>query len=82
MSGNPRGVYALSAMTANYYGFAWGGGVVPEDSVIGMAGNFRTDGGVSAAVNLQFEDLSTSAIGLGLIGTSGVCVGFSMAADA
>jgi hypothetical protein len=83
VSGNPNGVFALTAHTANDFGWAWSGGVVPEDMIAGMGGNFATDGDVSAGDNLILQDLSTSAIGLGPQDHAAhVAIGYALAADA
>ena len=82
-TGCPFGAFGISPMTTTRYGWAWSGGVVPEDLISGMGGNFKTDADVSAGDPLIFQDLSTSAIGLGpLDAAAQVCIGFAMAADA
>lgn len=42
------GCFALSAITNAYFGWFWCEGVVPEDEVPGMGGNFLTNEGVAA----------------------------------
>jgi len=44
----PLGCVALSAMTDAYYGWFWCGGVVPEEALSTLGGNFTTDGNVVA----------------------------------
>ena len=83
VSGCSLGGFAISAITTTQYGWIWTGGVVPEDLIAGMGGNFKTDNDVSAGDNLILQDLSTSAIGLGPLDTAGqMGIGFALAADA
>ena len=82
-TGSPFGGFGISTITTTRYGWMWTGGVVPEDLIAGMGGNFATDADVAAGDPLIMQDLSTSAIGLGPLDTAGqVSIGFAMAADA
>jgi hypothetical protein len=76
------GVVAISAMTDNYYGWLWCGGVCPEALVLDMGGNYLTDGSVVAG-GIVAHDLTADAIGFGACGAdTEAIIGYALAADA
>jgi hypothetical protein len=62
--GRMPGVFTLSLMTDDYYGWFWCGGVVPEWSVSDMGGNFNTNG-VLEIGPMSMHNLQVDYIGLG-----------------
>ena len=62
----------LSAMTTNYYGWFWCGGVCPEAFVSGLAGNYATNGTIIANSPVGVVDLTADAMGLGLVGDASI----------
>jgi len=80
--GNPLAVVCLSVMTDTYYGWFWCGGICPEDHVVGLAGNFATEGNVAAGPIVS-HDLAADAIGFGPVGgDTEAFIGYALAADA
>lgn len=78
---------ALGAMTTDYYGWFWCGGVCPEEFVPTLTGNIRTDGTLAIG-GFGHGPLATPGATVGEIGlmanatnTSTVC-GYAMHADA
>lgn len=69
---------ALSAMTTDYYGWFWCGGVCPVSFVSGLGGNYVTDGNVAAGagiVGVQNASATASAgkkiiLGLAMTGAA------------
>jgi len=81
-TGAPQACIAISSVTTLYYGWAYCGGVVPEEYVSGMGGNYATADGTIAGP-ICAHDLAADAIGLGP--TDGVldeAIGFALDADA
>lgn len=80
-------VVALSAMTSGQYGWFWCEGVVPEDYVSGLGGNYPTFGDVAIG-HVTSRDLATPGTTVGEIGLSlpaadtEVIVGLAYSADA
>ncbi len=74
---------ALSAMTDARYGWFYVGGVVPENEVSGLGGNYATANSVAAGPFI-LSDLSADAIGFAIQATDtiGDRIGFALAADA
>jgi len=58
------GAIAISAMTDAYYGWFVEGGVIPEQYISGLGGNYATDGAVAAGP-ITFHDLTADYIGFG-----------------
>lgn len=54
----------LSAMTTNYYGWFWTGGVCPKQYVAALTGTFPTDSTVVAASPFCIGDLTADQMGL------------------
>jgi len=80
-SGDPRAVITISAMTDDYYGWFWCGGVCPEFMVSGMGGTYATDGNVEIGP-IASVGLSGTGIGLGPVsGDTVAFCGFAEAAD-
>lgn len=78
----PLGCVALSAMTDAYFGWFFAGGVVPEEYVSGLGGNFTTDGNVAAG-GFIFHDGTADYVNLSIADTAPeVEAGFALAADA
>ena len=78
----------LSAMTVDYYGWFWCGGVCPEDAVSGLGGAYPTDGNVTAGCRLVTRDSATThstygeiEFGIAAADTEEV-VGYSLVVDA
>ena len=77
----------LSAMTVDYYGWFWCGGVCPEEYVSALGGSYATDGTVEIG-DMVWKDLASPGTTYGEFGFSlpaGVTttkVGFAMSADA
>lgn len=80
-------VVALSAMTTGRFGWFWCEGVVPEDYVAGLGGNFPTLGDVAIGM-MASGDLATPGTTVGEIGfdlpdaDTEIIVGLAYAADA
>lgn len=78
----PLGCVALGAMTDAYYGWFWCAGVVPEEFVSTMGGNFTTDGNVAAG-GFIFHDGTADYANISVADTAPeVEAGFALAADA
>jgi len=60
--------FGLSAMTVDYYGWFWCGGVCPEEWVSGLAGDYATYGGTVAIGPLTYATLETAGTTYGEIG--------------
>jgi len=72
---------AISAMTAQYYGWFWVGGVCPEAHVTGtMGGNYRTDGNVAIGP-IDVKDVADEDF-LGFGAAAVDSCGFAYSADA
>lgn len=75
------GCYALSAITNAYWGWFWSAGVVPEDYVPAMGGNFLTNEGVAAG-GFIFHACD-AIVGIDVADTAPEkAAGFALAADA
>jgi len=72
---------ALGAMTNDYYGWFWTGGVCPEEFVSGLGGTYPTDDSVVAVSPMALVDLAADAIGFGIVAATTGQVGFSCAGD-
>jgi hypothetical protein len=71
----------IAAMTAQYYGWFWVGGVCPENDVTStMGGNYRTDGTVAIGP-IDVADVSTTD-NLGFALSAVESCGFAYSADA
>lgn len=78
---------ALSAMTVDYYGWFWCGGVAPSSHVSALDGNLYTYAGDVAIGDVTWRDLETPGTTAGEFGLSAPAadtetrVGFAMKAD-
>lgn len=80
--GSPVVAVALSAMTNNYYGWFWCGGVCPETWVAALGGNYHTKDAMAAG-NICINDMTTDFLGIFTPGADTDCpIGFALAADA
>jgi hypothetical protein len=77
----------ISAMTVDYYGWFWCGGVCPEDAVAALGGTYATDTNVTAGCRLVTRDAGTThptwgeiEFGIAAADTEEV-VGYSLATD-
>ena len=73
---------ALSAMTADYYGWFWTGGPCPENEVSALDGNFVTQGSVIAGGFSVGDSGSGTLLGFIVTASAVSTMGFSLAADA
>ncbi len=72
---------ALSAMTDDYYGWFWCGGVCPEQFVSGLGGTYKTNDGVAIG-QFTAHNLDADYIGLDVADTAGEGIfGYALAAD-
>lgn len=73
---------ALSAMTADYYGWFWTHGVCPVDSVSALDGNYKTADAVVAGGITVADHVTNDELAFGPIASAVNGVGLSMSADA
>ena len=71
---------ACKAMTANYYGWFWVGGVCPEVLVSGLGTTYLTDGNVVKGAVSIINATDVIQLGAGVAGS--VDVGIALSADA
>ncbi|MFA4944883.1 MAG: hypothetical protein WC789_09315 [Lentisphaeria bacterium] len=75
------GCFAISAITNAYYGWFWEAGIVPEDALPGLGGNFVTNTAVVAG-GWMFG-ASDAVVGMDIVDAAGERpAGFALADDA
>ena len=69
LNGTQKGpaAVALSAMTVDYYGWFWCGGVCPESIVAGLGGTYATTGAVAIG-DMSWGNLASASATVGEIG--------------
>jgi len=81
ITGGPPCVF-LSAMTLNYYGWFWTGGVCPVDWVSGLDGNYETNDSVTAGCMISVGDMTADNLGFVIATALQRSCGVSTEADA
>lgn len=75
--------FTISAMTDAYFGWFYCGGVVPEDFVAALGGNFATAGSVAVGSAMITIDLSQDAIGFAIAASAATDLvsGYTLSTD-